>query len=63
MGITIEPKMMGEKSDIEGQASKASDVDAALVFLNHEATTTMTEIDEKKLIRKIDWWIVPLMCE
>lgn len=40
---------------------KATDVDAALEYLNHENTSVMTEIDEKKLLRKIDWMVVPLM--
>lgn len=37
-------------------------VDAALEFLNAE-NTSVTEVDEKVLVRKIDWRIVPLMCE
>ena len=37
------------------------EVDAALVYLKNEGTAVMTEIDEKKLVRKIDWMIVPLM--
>lgn len=39
-----------------------SEADAALAFLNNEAGT-VTEVDEKALVRKIDWRIVPLMCE
>jgi len=35
------------------------DVDAALEYLDHEDTTIMSTIDEKKLVRKIDWMIVP----
>jgi hypothetical protein len=54
--------MSDAKVDHEGQVSEPSDVDAALEYLNHEEITVMTEIDEKKLVRKIDWWIVPLMC-
>ncbi|ETS84022.1 hypothetical protein PFICI_05898 [Pestalotiopsis fici W106-1] len=52
--------MSGEKIDTEKQASKVADADAALDYLNHEHTGAMTEVDEKKLLRKIDWWIVPL---
>ena len=35
------------------------DVDAALEYLDHEDTTVMRTVDEKKLVRKIDWMIVP----
>ena len=38
-----------------------AEVDAALVYLKNEGTAVMTEMDEKKLVRKIDWMIVPLM--
>ncbi|KAI0127941.1 allantoin permease [Xylariales sp. AK1849] len=53
--------MSAEKVDAEGQVPKATDVDAALSYLVGQNNTTMTEVDEKKLVRKIDWWIVPLM--
>ena len=59
-----EPSSSEEKNinmDTEKQALKPHDVDAALDYLNHEDTTIMSEIDEKKLVRKIDWRIVPLM--
>lgn len=48
--------------DNEKQALQSKDADVALEFLNHETATSMTEIDEKKLVRKIDYRIVPLMC-
>lgn len=54
--------MSEAKVDPEGLVSQPADADAALEYLNHEEITVMTEIDEKKLVRKIDWWIVPLMC-
>lgn len=47
--------------DIEEKRVELGDVDAALEYLNHEDTTLMSEIDEKKLVRKIDWMIVPLL--
>ncbi|KAK6080011.1 major facilitator superfamily transporter [Seiridium cupressi] len=50
-----------EKADAEGQVPRTTDVDAALEYLDQNMTV-MSEIDEKKLVRKIDWWIVPLMC-
>ena len=38
------------------------DVDAALKFLDNEGTRkVMTESDEKRLVRKIDWRIMPLL--
>ncbi|KAI0017556.1 allantoate permease [Xylariomycetidae sp. FL0641] len=55
---------MGAEKEIEaGQVPvhKSADVDAALEYLNHEGTTVMTEVDEKTLVRKIDFLIVPLM--
>lgn len=48
--------------DAEKQALRSKDADAALEFLYAEETTVMTDVDEKKLVRKIDWRIVPLMC-
>ncbi|KAI4592461.1 hypothetical protein KJ359_011158 [Pestalotiopsis sp. 9143b] len=47
--------------DNEKQSPETADADAALDYLVHEQTGAMTEIDEKKLVRKIDWWIIPLM--
>lgn len=49
--------------DSEKQVLRTKDADAALEFLYAEETTIMTDADEKKLVRKIDWRIVPLMCE
>lgn len=49
--------------DPELQVPRPADADAALEFVTHENTGTMTEVDEKKLVRKIDWRIVPLMCK
>ncbi|TQV99420.1 allantoin permease [Cordyceps javanica] len=41
---------------------KASDMDAALKFINHaDDLPPMTPEDEKRLVRKIDWSIMPLM--
>ncbi|KAK9852465.1 hypothetical protein MYU51_008259 [Penicillium brevicompactum] len=36
-------------------------VDAALEFLRTEDVAVITEVDEKALVRKIDWMIMPLM--
>lgn len=48
--------------DSEKQALQSKDADAALEFLYAEETTLMTDVDEKSLVRKIDWRIAPLMC-
>ncbi|OCT52262.1 hypothetical protein CLCR_09351 [Cladophialophora carrionii] len=38
------------------------DVDAALGFLrNNAASGEVVHIDEKKLMRKVDWMVMPLM--
>jgi hypothetical protein len=37
------------------------EVDAALEFLQKEGPAVMSEMDEKKLVRKIDFMIMPLM--
>jgi hypothetical protein len=50
--------------DIEAKKfspAASTEADAALGFLASEGTAAFTEIDEKKLVRKIDWMIVPLM--
>lgn len=45
----------------------AGEVDAALAFLGTagagEEAGAVVEVDEKALVRKIDWRIVPLMCK
>lgn len=48
--------------DPEKQVLEHKNVDAALEFLNTEELGSMSEVDEKKLLHKIDWRIVPLMC-
>lgn len=63
MGNTTTALDNPEKTmDSEKQALKTKDADAALEFLYAEETTLMTDVDEKALVRKIDWRIVPLMC-
>jgi hypothetical protein len=37
------------------------DGDAALAFLNREEVIEFTPEQERKLVRKIDWMVVPLM--
>lgn len=40
---------------------KTGKVDAALEFLHGENSAVAIEVDEKTLVRKIDWMIMPLM--
>ncbi|KAK7739024.1 hypothetical protein SLS53_005922 [Cytospora paraplurivora] len=47
--------------DTEKHALEHKDVDAALEFLDTTESGSMSEVDEKKLVHKIDWRIVPLM--
>ncbi|KEY79287.1 MFS transporter [Aspergillus fumigatus] len=42
-------------------SAASTEADAALGFLASEGTAAFTEIVEEKLVRKIDWTIVPLM--
>lgn len=58
----IVPDISEKAMDSEKQALRTEDADAALEFLYSEGTTIMTDIDEKRLVRKVDWRIVPLMC-
>lgn len=52
---------VGQVEELSSSSSTA-DVDAALDFLRHEGPVReMTVEDEKRLVRKIDWMIMPLM--
>lgn len=46
----------------KGPVAGVDDADAALQFLAAGETIEMTPEDEKRLVRKIDMRIVPLMC-
>lgn len=47
---------------MEGKSFAAEDVDEALKFLNSDhGTANFEEVDEKALLRKIDWMLMPLM--
>jgi hypothetical protein len=37
------------------------EVDGALAFLRNEADASITELDEKKLLRRIDFRIMPML--
>ncbi|KAF7125849.1 hypothetical protein CNMCM5793_002142 [Aspergillus hiratsukae] len=49
--------------DVEAKVGPWSSgkADAALEFLSAEGTVSVSDIDEKNLVRKIDWMIMPLM--
>ena len=55
--------MASEKKETELESTRlaSGEADAALEYLNHEGSAVMSEIDEKALVKKIDWRIVPLM--
>jgi len=48
--------------DVESKtALAAGKADAALEFLHREDNAAFVDVDEKGLVRKIDWMIMPLM--
>jgi len=52
----------GQSVDIEVKNGlPVGKADAALEFLHDEDTAVATEVNEKALVRKIDWMIMPLM--
>ena len=52
------------EKDYHGKAPlTTAKADAALAFLGEGETIMMTPQDEKRLVRKIDKRIVPLMCQ
>lgn len=56
------PSVSSNGCDVEAtkRALPSGNVDAALEFLQTEGTAVMSALDEKKLVRKIDWMIMPL---
>lgn len=60
------PTMSTGGADVDKKMPQQLDegkIDAALAFLGAAEDGTVSEVDEKALVRKIDWRIVPLMCE
>ena len=52
----------GEPEDIIGEVRDVKNADAALDFLRSEGNVRpMMPEDEKKLLRKIDWMVMPLV--
>lgn len=43
------------------QKHETGNVDGALAFLRNEADTNVVDLDEKKLVSKIDWLVMPLL--
>jgi hypothetical protein len=65
MGATdIEKTIPSVGGDVEEtkRALSSGRADAALEFLQAQGTVDMSAIDEKKLVQKIDWMIMPLLC-
>jgi hypothetical protein len=50
-----------DASSLEENTNIPGDGDAALAFLRREEIVEFTPEQERKLVRKIDWMIVPLM--
>lgn len=48
------------ESKVDGHVSLGQ-ADAALEYLHAGEVATFSDIDEKRLVRKIDWMVVPLM--
>lgn len=59
--VEASPRGISPDADI-GEVKDVRNADAALSFLRRESVVRpMTGKDEKKLVRKIDWYIMPLM--
>ncbi|TVY44230.1 Thiamine pathway transporter [Lachnellula occidentalis] len=58
----IEKTSSPEIGNVEKSLAPIAGADAALKFLRREEVDgTIVDIDEKKLVRKIDWMVMPLM--
>ena len=56
------PSSVNKTADLEiKNGLPAGNADAALEFLRAEDTAVVIELNEKALVRKIDWMIMPLM--
>lgn len=54
---------MNDKEDVKGEGpGNANSVDAALQFIQNGEVISMTPEQEKRLVRKIDLMLIPLMC-
>lgn len=60
--IEVQRATISRSGSVNEKFIAAKDVDEALQFLHaNAATAQLTDIDEKKLMRKVDWMIMPLM--
>jgi len=61
--IEVQPTTISRAASVDEKILASSkDVDEALQFLHSNAATAqLTDIDEKKLMRKVDWMMMPLM--
>lgn len=58
----LEERTSRDDLSLQQGSTEVKDGDAALTFLRRKLMTgEMSAIDEKKLVRKIDWMIIPLM--
>lgn len=60
---TTVPSHDGSDDPKAGTVQDTSNADAALAFLRNASTTVrpMSAADEKRLVRKVDWMIMPIM--
>jgi hypothetical protein len=60
--IEVQTSTIARTESVDEKVIASKDVDEALQFLHANAATAhLTEIDEKRLMRKVDWMIMPLM--
>lgn len=60
--IEVQTATIPRSGSVDEKFIAAKDVDEALQFLHANAATAhLTDIDEKRLMRKVDWMIMPLM--
>ena len=59
----IEKTSSPEVGNVEKSLAPIAGADEALKFLRREEVDgTIVDIDEKKLVRKIDWMVMPVSC-
>lgn len=59
----IEKTRSPEVENAEKSVAPIAGADAALQFLRREEVDgTIVDIDEKTLVRKIDWMVMPVSC-
>lgn len=61
MSKAAETNALSATDTAQEKTVASGDVDEALKFLRDGGTATSTEINERALVRKIDWMMMPLM--